>query len=287
MSNTYDVAIVGCGLMGAAFARTLAGRGLAVAAWNRSFERAEALVDDGITAVRSIDEAVRSTPVLIACTTNYETTLAALEPVTGWDGTTLVTVTSGTPAEAEEMQRWAADRGVAYLDGDINAYPQAIGSPEAQLLYSGPAAVWADVEPTLAHLGTSLYVAEEISAANALFLAIGAFYLPALGAYVEAATYVLSQGISAEALRALTASSLAMLGHTTEEAVVAIESGRHETDQATLEIFAEGARGALTAMHGGGHRGRLLGAAIENLEAAESAGLGKLGFYAQTEVARH
>ena len=50
------------------------------------------------------------------------------------------------------------------------------------------------------------------------FSIVGAFYIVALSAYVESATYVLSQGVSPELLRELTRSTLATLQSTTAEA---------------------------------------------------------------------
>src|SRR4051794_4046065 len=52
--STYDVAVVGCGLMGAALARRFAASGLRVAAWNRTYSRAEALASDGVIPVESV-----------------------------------------------------------------------------------------------------------------------------------------------------------------------------------------------------------------------------------------
>jgi choline dehydrogenase-like flavoprotein len=61
--KTYDVAVIGCGLMGSALARTFARNGLSVAVWNRTPERAEALAGKGISAVRAVDVAgALSTP---------------------------------------------------------------------------------------------------------------------------------------------------------------------------------------------------------------------------------
>ncbi|TDB88734.1 hypothetical protein E1264_10455 [Actinomadura sp. KC216] len=124
-----------------------------------------------------------------------------------------------------------------------------------------------------------------MGAANVLETAIiGAFYVTAVGAYVEAATYAPSQGVPAEMLRETTRLALRTLGRGTKEAAAAIESGDHRTDQATLETYAEGARHGLDAMRAAGHRARLLAAAVETLDAARAAGLGGLGIYAQTEI---
>lgn len=288
-TKTHDVAVVGCGLMGAALVRALAKTGRSVAAWNRTPARAEALAGDGVTAVRSVDEAVRSAPLVIACTSTYETTRAALEDVTDWSGTALVNLGTGSPDDARAMERWATEHGAAgYLDGAILCFPDQIATPEGCIVYSGSPDVWARHEATLMIFGeASAYLAEQSPVASVVDTAIvGAFYVSAVSAYVEAVTYALSEGVSVETLRATTELTLYAIQKATEEALTAIDTDSYETDQATLEVYAEGSRTGLATIRAAGHRARLLGAAVESLEAANAAGLGKLGIYAQAKVTR-
>jgi 3-hydroxyisobutyrate dehydrogenase-like beta-hydroxyacid dehydrogenase len=286
-SVSADVTVIGCGLMGAALARQLAKSGYRVAAWNRTPERAEALATDGVKPIRSVVDAVRASPLVVACMIDYTSTLSALDPVESWDGATLVNVANGTPEEAEECERWAAERGAHYLDGGIFAYPQDIGSPEAALYYSGPTDVWSTHERTLMALaGASRHVSEEIKTANVMFVGISAFFMPAMSAYVEAATYLLDQGVSVEALREITVPPLQTIAYVTDEAIAAISGGRYETDQATVETYAETTQICLAAVQGAGYKARLLAAALENMNETNAAGLGKLGYYSQTKVAR-
>ncbi|GAB2459322.1 NAD(P)-binding domain-containing protein [Jatrophihabitans fulvus] len=288
MSSDYDVAVIGCGPMGSAIATTFAARGLRVAAWNRSPEKAEALAGENLTAVADVRDAVRSVPLVVACTATYDTTKDALTPVTDWAGTTLVNVGTGVPTQVESFRTWAADRGAAYLDGAILCYPQHIGTDEGMIIYSGSAEAWAEHEKALVLLGSpSTIVAEDPSGASVLDVALtGAFYVSALSAYVEAATYALEQGIDPATLKAMTEVSLGALAMTTAEAVDAIAADAHETDSATLGVYAEGSRATLDALRTAGHHGRVLAAAVDNLSAGERAGLGPLGFSALTRVAR-
>lgn len=285
-SKTHDVAIIGCGLMGAAIARSFASSGYSVAAWNRTPERAEALAGDGVEPVRSIGDVVRSSRLVVACVATYETTQSALDSVDSWDGTTLVNVGTGSPDEVEDMERWATKRGARYLDGAIFCFPQHIGTPDGRICYSGSPAVWAEHEEILMSLAeSSRYISEQARAASVLDTGtVGAFYVTAVGAYIEAATYMLSQGVSADVLRENTLLALETLKHSTEEAVAAIESGDYDTDQATLATYAEGTHTCLAVLRRAGHRARILAAATENLDAAEAAGLGDQGIYAQSKV---
>jgi len=118
-TTAYDVAVLGCGLMGTALVRALAKSGHSVAVWNRTPGRAEALAGDGITPIRTVGDAVDSSRLIIACMSTYDSTISALESVADWTGATLVNVASGAPEEAEVLAGWAAERGAQYLDGSI------------------------------------------------------------------------------------------------------------------------------------------------------------------------
>ncbi|MYT32766.1 MULTISPECIES: NAD(P)-binding domain-containing protein, partial [unclassified Streptomyces] len=260
--------------------------GHSVTVWNRTARRAHDLAGDSITPTRTAGEAVRSSHLVIACLATYEATLQVLESATDWHGTTLVVLGSGTPGQAAQAQQWATERGAAYLDGVILCHPQDIGTPEAALLYSGPPDTWAEHQQTLMSLAnTSHHVSDQASAANLLDVGLaGGFFITALAAYAEAATYVLRNGIPATVVDDLTDLAIEVLRNDTKTVTKAITTGRHETDQATLTTHAEGARVALAVLREDGYRGHVLAAAIDNMTEAEQAGLGHLGFSAQAEV---
>jgi 3-hydroxyisobutyrate dehydrogenase-like beta-hydroxyacid dehydrogenase len=287
-TKTYDVAVLGCGLMGAALARNFAAHGLETAAWNRSPEKAEALAPDGVTPVWDIVEAVRAAKLVVACTSTYATTRESLADVTARAGTTLVNNGTGTPTEAVELQAWAAERGARYLDGAILCYPQQVGGEEGMILFSGSPEVWAEHEKVLMTTGPySSLVSDNIKAASVVDAAIiGGFYSAALNAYVEAVTYALSEGIAPETLNAISELSFAALADHGKQSVDAIVNDQHETDTAYLGVYAEGCRATLGVMQSAGFKARLLEAAVRNMGEAEQAGLGGLGFFALTKVAR-
>jgi 3-hydroxyisobutyrate dehydrogenase-like beta-hydroxyacid dehydrogenase len=284
--KNFDVAVIGCGLMGAAMARAFARSGHRVAAWNRTPERAQALTADGITAVSSAADAVGQSRLVVACTATYETTKEALRGVADWDGTPLVNVASGAPDDVLALDAWASERGIAYLDGAIICFPRQIGTDEGIVLYSGSAEVWEAHASTLKALGEmSDLVGTEVHAASVVDAAIvGAFYVSAVTAYLEGATFAMGLGISADTLRGITQLAGASVQVAIAEAIEAIDSGEYATNQATLSVYAEGCRAVVEGMRASGHRARLLGAALEGLEAAEAAGLGDLGIYAAAQV---
>jgi 3-hydroxyisobutyrate dehydrogenase-like beta-hydroxyacid dehydrogenase len=154
-----DVTVIGLGAMGSALARAFLGAGHAVTVWNRTADRMEPLRSRGALAARSAAEAVGASPVTVICIDNYSATRRLLTEaglLAPLSGRTLVQLSTGTPAEARDLARWLGTCGVQVLDGAIMPYPEGIGSAEAQILFAGPAALYASTKPVLDCLGGDL-----------------------------------------------------------------------------------------------------------------------------------
>ncbi|MFG2446619.1 NAD(P)-binding domain-containing protein [Nocardia fluminea] len=285
-TTSHDVTVLGCGLMGSALARALAGGGHKVAVWNRTHRKAHIMVGDAITPIRAIEDAVAAAPLVLACFATYDAALAALEPVSELTGTTVVNVGSGAPAEVASFEAWARERGARYLDGSILGYPEQIGTEEAAILYSGSEKAWVEHGESLTLLTpVSVWVSHDVKIASVLNAGlVGMFLIPAVSAYVEASTYMLGQGVDQALLDALTPAAFKSIQNETARVATAIASGDFATDQATIATYAQGLDGAIDIMKESGLNPRVFSAAIENLNAAVDAGLGDLGFAAQTKI---
>lgn len=285
-TTSHDVTVLGCGLMGSALASALASGGKTVAVWNRTHHKADALASDAVTPMREIDDAVDAAPLVLACFATYDGALAALEPVSDLTSTTLVNVGSGTPAEVESFGVWSGERGAEYLDGSILGYPEEIGTERAAILYSGSETAWAEHRESLTLLTPmSVWVSQDVKIASVLNAGlVGMFLIPAVSAYVEASTYMLGQGVDQALLDALTPATFVSIQSETARVATAIASGDFTTDQATIATYAQALDGAIDIMKETGLNPRVFSAAIENLTAAVNAGLGDLGFAAQTKI---
>ncbi|WP_074933636.1 NAD(P)-binding domain-containing protein [Rhodococcus koreensis] len=285
-TTSHDVTVLGCGLMGSALARALAGGGKTVAVWNRTHHRAAALADNTLTPMREIGDAIAAAPLVLACFATYDAALAALEPVPDLTGTTLVNVGTGAPSEVESFGLWAGERGAAYLDGSILGYPEEIGTEGAAVLYSGSETAWAEHGESLTLLTpVSVWVSPDVKIASVLNVGlVGMFLVPAVSAYVEASTFMLGQGVDQALLDAVTPAAFASVQSETARVATAIASGDFTTDQATIVTYAQGLDGAIDVMKEAGLNPRVFAATIENLTAAVDAGLGDLGFAAQTKI---
>ncbi|MET9295508.1 NAD(P)-binding domain-containing protein [Streptomyces sp. NPDC003077] len=173
MSSQTPVTLLGLGEMGRPIAAAFLAAGRPTTVWNRTASKADELVAKGAVRADSVADAVAAGPLVVACLLDYDTVHRTLDPVAGQlRGKTLVNLTNGTPAQADEMAEWAARNGVEYLDGGIMAIPTTLGTPEAFILYSGPEQVFQAHREVLEVLGAPKYLGTDIGLASLYDLAL-------------------------------------------------------------------------------------------------------------------
>lgn len=170
-----DITVIGLGLMGAALARAIQRAGHGMTVWNRTPEKMQPFIADGVPAAPDLATAVEASPVVLVCIDNYAATNAALrEPAIAplLRGRNVVQLSTGTPREARESAEWTRASGVSYLDGAILAGPNDIGTDDAIILLSGEQATHGRVAGLLQCLGGEVrYLGDNVGAASALDLA--------------------------------------------------------------------------------------------------------------------
>ena len=169
-----DVTVIGLGAMGSALAATLIEKGHAVTVWNRTAAKAEPLVSAGAVQAATPRDAVAASPVTIVCVGGYADTREVLDTTAhALAGKVLVQLTTGTGAQADELDGWAQATGVDYLDGVILAYPSQIGTAEASVLAAGHPSAWEQCSSLLLDLGgASAYLGENLRSPAALDSAV-------------------------------------------------------------------------------------------------------------------
>lgn len=283
-SPSFDVLVVGCGLMGSALARTLARGGQRVAAWNRTPSKAAALSEAGASPVEDLAGAVAATSMVLACTSSYSDLYDVLDPIDTWGDQLFVNLTTGTPQEADDFASWMADRAVETLDGTIFVYPRSIGTEQAYIAYAGPPSAWARGGEVLGLLGRARFMPGAHRLNADLALGMIAYYISGITCFVEAMAYLQAREIPAEVAAEATDYLSSVLKETVTEVGAAIEADVHRSDQARLVTFAEGVADAVSAFQVEGIRSRLLEGSLDTLRAACEAGLGDLGISAQVKV---
>lgn len=198
----FSVSVLGLGYMGSALARAFLAKQHTVTVWNRTASKAQPLAEAGAEAAASVAEAVAASDVTVVCVSDYHASAALLHTAEIADrlkGKTLVQLTTGTPQEARTGAAWAAQHGVAYLDGAIMASPLEVGTPDGTLLYAGPQAVFDRYKPLLLSLGgNALFMGESPGHAAALEGSLLSFLYAAWIGFLHGAALCESEGISIE-----------------------------------------------------------------------------------------
>ncbi|MEU0493111.1 NAD(P)-binding domain-containing protein [Nocardiopsis sp. NPDC006139] len=282
------VTVIGLGLMGSALARAFVRAGHPTTVWNRSPGKAAALVAEGAGAAGSVAAAVASSPLVIACLSTYDATLAALDPAAPeLRGRTLVTLNSGTPAGARRMARWAAGHGARFLDGAVKDVPTAVGGADTLLYYGGDREVFEEYEPVLRVLGgDTVHLGSEPDLAALYETAVGVPLLPALLGFFEGAALMRERGLEAAALVPYSVRWLEMIASVLPLFAREIDSGDYSDPVSTVATFHAGIPEAAHAAREAGVDTAWREAMDELLERAVAQGLGDRSIAALYELLR-
>src|SRR5689334_17380647 len=101
--------------MGRALAAATLAAGHPTVVWNRTPDKAEALVSRGAKLAPTVVEAVRGASIAVVSMTNYGAVRASVAQLAGWPAGTLVNLSSGHAAEAHAMADWAVQQRINYL----------------------------------------------------------------------------------------------------------------------------------------------------------------------------
>ncbi|MDC0712425.1 NAD(P)-binding domain-containing protein [Stigmatella sp. ncwal1] len=276
-SSPTKIAVIGSGLMGSALARAFAAAGHDVAVWNRTPSKAKA-VGGGTRAMEDLREAVSGRELVVVSLSNYAacSELFSLEGVaSALAGTTLVQLTSGSPADAREALEWAKANGVDYLDAAILAYPSFVATDAAMVFYAGSRSVFdRHLETLQAIAKNSIYVDEKIGSAATLDCAILEAYYGSSLAFLHAAAMCEAEGIDPKAFFSHKASFLGLLSVTVDAAQDMIERNDFSGDQCSLNTHVAAIEHIVRLSKDARMSARFPKELLDNYKRAISAGLG-------------
>lgn len=118
-----------------------------------------------------------------------------------WGDRALVNLTSGEPDHARRMAAWAAERGIAYLDGAILTPTPTIGAPRQRSSTAAPSGSYASIRETLTAIGGSaVRVGEDPGRASAYEVALLDIFATSVHGIVHAFALASAENISAQSL---------------------------------------------------------------------------------------
>ncbi|MFD8940341.1 NAD(P)-dependent oxidoreductase [Streptomyces sp. NPDC059578] len=237
------VTVIGLGLMGHALATAFLANGHPTTVWNRSAAKADGLVASGATLADSVRSAVEASPLVVVCVSDYDAVHALLDPVgPSLAGRTLVNLTTSSSARAREAAEWAAGIGSTYLDGAILALPQAIGTADAVLLYSGPQTAFDEHRSTLAALSeTGTVYLDEDHGLSALYdMSVLSIMWSVLNGFLQGAALLGAANVKATTFAPLASTAINVTSAYVAAYAQQIDEGGYPADDATLAVHLGG-----------------------------------------------
>lgn len=277
------IGVIGLGLMGAALTERLLEHGYRVAVWNRSREKADALLargaawsDNPLTVCRRVIISLYTSEVVMQV---LEQMREGLRP-----GQIILDTTTGEPALTAAMGEKLAAQGVRYLDAPISGSSEQTRRGEATVIVGGDrtafeacADLWQVMGSKVFHVGACGSAAKMKLISN-LVLGLNRAALAEGLAFAEAI------GVSPAAALEVMAGSMAYSRAMDSKGRKMVE--RDFTVQARLTQHLKDVRMMLQAADAAGVTLALADTHRRVLEQAEAAGLGELDNSAIIEVLR-
>ena len=169
-----NIAFLGTGLLGSAFAEAAAKRGDAVTAWNRSREKVESLAQFGVKTAATPAEAVRGASrvhLVLKDDAVVEEVIAAARPALSADAV-LIDHTTTLPALTATRAARLNREGVKYLHCPVFMGPPAARKAVGSMMVAGPRALFDSVQDDLGKMtGRLEYMGEraDLAAVHKLF----------------------------------------------------------------------------------------------------------------------
>jgi len=171
-----SVAFVGLGKMGAGMARNIQSKGFPLTVYNRTAEKAQPLVDQGATAVRTPREAAASADVVVSNLMGDASVLNTLEGEDGLlagmrAGAIHVGTSTVSPALSRRLGHMHAERGGHYVAAPVGGRPDMAAAGKLFSFVAGDAEAIERCRPVIeAYAGQMTVVGTDPGAASSMKL---------------------------------------------------------------------------------------------------------------------
>ncbi len=231
-----DLTVIGLGAMGGALAQAFLRAGHSITVWNRTPNKITPFLDLGAHSAANVSEALLASPITVICVDNYDvsTELITADNVIGnLYGKVLIQLSTGTPKEATELGSRITACGGKYIDGAIMAFPDDIGTEEAQFLFAGAEDTYEHCQPFLSCLGGDLrYLGSGVAAAAVIDLAFLTQELSTYLGAIHGANLCESENIGVDKY-----ASILPDGHPAKDLVQVIHSEKYDAPEATIAVW--------------------------------------------------
>ena len=196
-----NIAFLGTGLLGSAFAEAAAKRGDSVLAWNRSMDKVHALAQFGVKAAATPAEAVRGASrvhLVLKDDAVVDQLIAAARPGLSPEAILIDHSTTLPQLTAERSERLRA-AGLKYLHCPVFMGPPAARNAQGSMMVAGPEALFISVQVELAKMtGRLEYMGERTDLAAANKLLGNAMIIGMMGVMADVLTLAQASNIGGE-----------------------------------------------------------------------------------------
>jgi 3-hydroxyisobutyrate dehydrogenase len=196
-----NIAFLGTGLLGSAFAEAAAKRGDTVLAWNRSMDKVHALAQFGVKAAATPAEAVRGASrvhLVLKDDAVVDQLIAAARPGLSAEAILIDHSTTLPQLTAERSERLRA-AGLKYLHCPVFMGPPAARNAQGSMMVAGPEALFTSVQAELARMtGRLQYMGERTDLAAANKLLGNAMIIGMIGVMADVLTLAQASNIDGE-----------------------------------------------------------------------------------------
>ncbi|MFH8658519.1 NAD(P)-dependent oxidoreductase [Streptomyces afghaniensis] len=284
MHTGTPVTVLGLGLMGGALAGAFLRAGHPTTVWNRTASKADDLVARGATLAGSPAAAIAAAPLVVVCVSDYDAVADVLDgPL---DGRVVVNLTSGTPSRARALAEAVARRGGGYLDGGIMAVPDAVGTADAVLVFSGPRPLYDAHEATLGGLGAGLHLGDDPGLSATHEMATLVLMWGMLDGFLNGAAILGTAGVSATAYLPIAQRAVGTVAGWLPEYARQADDGIYPADDGTLDTHLAAMAHVVEESESLGVNARLPRLVKALAERAVTAGHGGSGYAALVEQFR-
>lgn len=269
------VTVLGLGPMGHALAAAFITAGHPTTVWNRTPSRGRDL--DAVIA-DSAAAAIGASPLVVACLRDYDVVASVLD-ASALEHRTLLNVTGGSPARARAMAAWAAEHGIAYLDGVIMSTPDAIGTDQVAVFYSGSETAYETHRDTLAALGpASEFMGADAGRAAAIDVALQDMLWTSMTGVAHMFALAAAEGITSQSVSAHAKGLIGFFPDMIDMLDEQLRSGVFAGEAGSVDSAANVMDNILDAVRANGLDDSVLAAAREQVQRAVDAGYGSEGF---------
>jgi 3-hydroxyisobutyrate dehydrogenase-like beta-hydroxyacid dehydrogenase len=189
-SSRPNVAFLGLGAMGRPMAANLLKAGYSLTVWNRSVARTEPLRAQGATVAPTPAAAVADAAVVISMLTDVSAVQHVAFSEHGLigglqSGSTLVDMSTVTPAMSRLLGEAAAERGAAFIDAPVLGTIGPAADGTLTILAGGAAETLERVRPVLSVMGSTIIHAGDVGQGTWLKLLANALMGVSMQAFFE------------------------------------------------------------------------------------------------------